>query len=125
MMNKYAKEQLSKVKVAELPPYDDNTSMMFIPKQSSGSGLGVRRDGCYLIQVAPYILNPPEGFTLHDNWNNGVAPKHEFMKAEVCQLMGKMIKVSTLGFDYANNKDIDDIWSGWLPAKAVRVIKEL
>ena len=124
-MNKYIKEQLANVKVAELPPYDDTTMSMLIPKQVVGSGLGVKRDGCYLIQVAPYVINSPDGFTLHDNWNNGIAPKHEFMKAEVSQIMGKMIKVNTLGFDYSNNKDIDDIWSGWLPAKSIKVIKEL
>lgn len=124
-MNKFVKEQLSKVKIAELPPYDDNTLSMVIPRQSSGSGLGLRRDGCYLIQVAPYVLNSPDGFTLHDNWNNGVPPKHEFMKAEVSQLMGKMVKVNALGYDYKNGVDTNDIWEGWLPAKSIKVVREL
>ena len=124
-MNKYVKEQLSKVKVAELPPYDDTTVSMFIPKIACGGGSGVLRDHCYLIQVEPYIINPPEGFTLHDNWNSGIVPKHQFMKAVVCQVMGKMIKVDALGFDYENNRDIDYMWTGWLPTKSIKIIKEL
>ena len=124
-MNKFVKEQLSRVKIAELPPYDDDTVSMFIPKQASGSGLGLVRDHCYLIQIAPYILNEPDGFTLHDNWNKGIPPKYEFMKAEISQIMGKMVRVNALGYDYVNNVDTNDTWEGWLPAKAIKVLKEL
>jgi hypothetical protein len=124
-MNKFALEQLRNVKVAELPPYDETTMSMVIPKQSIGSGVGVIRDHCYVLQLAPYVLNAPEGYTLHDNWNGGIPPKHEFMKAEVTQIMGKMIRVNGIGFDYKNNIDTNDVWEGWLPAKSITVIREL
>jgi hypothetical protein len=32
-MNKYIKKQLSLAKVAEIPPFDDNTTFISIPKK--------------------------------------------------------------------------------------------
>lgn len=124
-MNKFVKEELKKVKVANLPPYDDTTVTMTIPKHCGVDGDDLKKDSCYLIHVEPYILNPPEGFTLHDNWNNGILPKHEYMKAEVNILLGKMVKITSVGFDYTNNADTNDIWEGWLPRSAVKIIREL
>lgn len=124
-MNKFVKEQLSKVKVAQLPPYDDTTKSMLIHKHSDCFASILKRDSCYVMQLAPYVLKSPEGFTLHDNWNNGIAPKHEFIKAEVVQIMGKMVKVNSIGYDYKNNVDTNDIWEGWLPIKSITVIGEL
>jgi hypothetical protein len=123
-MNRFVKEQLSKVKVADLPPYDDSTKTLLIKKQTD-SGTLLKRDGCYIIQVQPYILTSPDGFTLHDNWNRGIPPKHEVMKAEVTQLMGKMVKINSVGYDYENNVDTDDVWEGWLPIKSIKVLGEL
>lgn len=124
-MNKFVKEELSKVKVAQLPEYDDTTVSMIIPKHSGVDGDDLKQDRCYLLCIEPYILNPPEGFTLHDNWNNGVAPKHQYMKAEVNVLMGKMVKVTSVGYDYQNNMDTNDVWEGWLPRSAVKIVREL
>ena len=124
-MNKFVKEELSKVKVAQLPEYDDTTLSMIIPKHSGVDGDDLKQDKCYLLYIEPYILNPPEGFTLHDNWNNGIAPKYQYMKAEVNVLMGKMVKVTSVGFDYQNNRDTNDMWEGWLPRSAVKIVREL
>ena len=123
-MNKFVKEQLSKVKIADLPPYDDSTVTMLIKKQT-GSGSMLQRDKCYIIQVEPYVLTLSDGFTLHENWNGGVPPKHEFMKAEVTQIMGKMIKINSVGYDYKNDVDTNDMWEGWLPMKSIKVLGEL
>ena len=124
-MNKYVKAELQKVKVANLPPYDDSTVTMTIPKHAGVDGDDLKRDKCYLLQVEEYVINPPDGYTLHDNWNGGVKPKSQYMKAEVCQLMGKMVKVNSVGYDYHNRKDTNDIWEGWLPRSAIKIIGEL
>ena len=86
-MNKLIKEQLSKVKIAEIGEYS----------------------------------NP----VLVSNWNNNTFPKHKYMKVEVIKFIGKMINVNGIGFDYDNNTNTQDTWSGWLPISMIKQIKVL
>jgi hypothetical protein len=39
--------------------------------------------------------------------------------------MGKMVKITSVGYDYQNSRDTNDIWEGWLPRSAVKIVKEL
>lgn len=121
-MNKIVEDQLAKVQIAELPYYDETTLHMIIPKKSK---IDFVEGKCYLIQLEDYLVKPFEGFTLHDNWNKGIPPKHHFLKAEVSQIMGKMIKVNSIGFDYDNKIDTTDLWEGWLPRKGIKIIQML
>lgn len=123
-MNKFVQEELKKCRVAQLPPYDEFTRQLHIPKANSSEQF-LQVNKCFLIQLEPYILNPPEGFTLHDNWNQGRKPPREFLKVEVAQVMGKMVRVNALGFDYSTQTDTDEIWEGWLPKKSIRILHEL
>ena len=99
-MNPEVREQLQRVKVANIPQYDDKTTHLIIPKSDGTSSSGLQEDKCYLIKVEDYIIHPFDGFTLHDNWNKGIAPKHSFMKVEVSKIMGNMIKVNSVGYDF-------------------------
>lgn len=74
---------------------------------------------CYSVEVESYIVHPFEGFTLHDNWNNGIAPTDIRMNMEVLQILGKMIQVHCIG--QTDRK----LWDGWLPIKSVRIFREL
>lgn len=121
-MNKIVEDQLAKVRVAELPYYDETTLHMIIPKKSR---LELEQGKCYLIQLEDYLVNPFEGFTLHDNWNKGIPPKHHFLKAEISQIMGKMIKVNSVGYDPVNKIDTIDLWEGWLPRKGLKILQSL
>jgi hypothetical protein len=119
-MFKIIKDQLNKCKVANIPLYDEGTTEILIPK----GGKAVIKDDlilnkCYKIAVEDYIVKPYEGFTLHDNWNKGIAPKDKIMNCEIVQIMGKMIKVEAVGVDTNNT------WSGWLPRKAMHILEEL
>ena len=80
---------------------------------------------CYLIELENYIINPPETFTLHINWNNNIIPKDKYMKVEIVGIMGKMVKVNGVGYDFVNKLDLNTMWEGWLPRKAITIIKEL
>ena len=124
-MNKVVEEQLKKVKVAQLPSYDETTLWIRIPKVSSIINSDLNEGQCYLIQVEDYIVKPFVGFSLHDNWNNGIAPKHKFLKVEVVKIMGKMIKVNSVGYDFMNKVDTTDLWEGWLPRKAIKILEVL
>jgi len=123
-MNPLVKTQLDKIRGVDLPPYDDNTLVINIDKMSSTMN-ELRQDECYLISVEDYILNPPDGFTLHTNWNNNKIPKHKVMKVDVSKVMGKMIKVNAIGYDLKSNRDIPESWEGWLPEKSIKVIERL
>jgi hypothetical protein len=72
----------------------------------------------YQITVADYIIHPYEGFTLHENWNNGIKPTCNSMQIEVDKTMGKMIHVKALGDDGL-------MWTGWLPKKSITIKKVL
>ena len=64
-------------------------------------------------------MHPFEGFTLHDNWNNGIVPTDVQMNAEILKIMGKMIQVHCIGKNDGNS------WDGWLPIKSVKILKEI
>lgn len=125
MINPLIKEQLSKVRRVAIPAIDDDTQVITLMRSENGLPTSLEVDHCYLIKVEDYILNPPEGFTLHTNWNKGLIPKHKVMKVDVCQIMGKMIKVNSIGYDLKNQVDTKDLWEGWLPQKAITIIERL
>lgn len=124
-LNKIVEDQLKKVKVADLPPYDECTLHLTIPKKVNGPTSDFVVNNCYLIQLEDYLVHPYEGFTLHDNWNKGIPPKHNFLKVCVLQVMGKMIKLNTVGYDYVNKQDTNDVWEGWLPRKGIKILEVL
>lgn len=59
------------------------------------------------------------------NWNKGSAPKTPFLKIFVSKTMGKMIFVDSLSYDVENKKDLNDMWSGWLPIEELTFIAAL
>lgn len=124
-MNPLIKDQLTKIQRVNVPSYDDNTTQITIARNDVKPVTGLQEDHCYLISVEDYILNPPEGFTLHTNWNNNIAPKHKVMKIDVTKIMGKMVKVNSIGYDMKNQVDTTDLWSGWLPQKSITIIERL
>ena len=118
-MNKYIISKLDKLsKRMKLPFYDENTLELTIPQRGKTNEL-VIGDKWY-IQVEPYIVHPPSGFTLHDNWNNGVVLQSEYLYCTVLQIQGKMIKVKGNAFDPTTTNVLDYTWEGWLPQKSIK-----
>lgn len=124
-MNPLIREQLLKVRRVDLSDAPDTVTRIEIDKIDLKSLKICEKDTCYIIQVEDYILKPPEGFTLHSNWNNNVIPKSKYMKVEVLQIMGKMIKVNSLGYNPKTNETTGDAWVGWLPEKSIKIIERL
>lgn len=123
-MNKFIIKELKKIKTAIIPQWDENTTEMIISKKDNNP-INISLGKCYIIEVENYIIHPYEGFTLHIEWNKGIVPKHKYMKCEVLQIMGKMIKIEALGYDWENQCDILEPWSGWLPSKSVKILREV
>ena len=124
-MNSIIRDQLHKCKVANIPAFDENTTTLQIPK---GAVLPVSKyqvNKCYLVELADYIIHPPETSTLASNWNRGSVPKHKYYKCEIAQLMGKQVKIMGYGYDPATQLDTSDMWEGWVPLDGLKLIQEL
>ena len=124
-MNKIVKEQLLKCKVANIPDFDDNTTEISIKKGSTLSVTPYQVDKCFVVELADYIINPPSTFALADNWNRGSKPTHKYYKAEIQQVMGKMVKIMGCGYNPETDEDYLDVWEGWVPQEGITLKSEL
>ena len=125
-MNNLILAQLKLCKKAKIPPIDGDEQIIYIPRGEIEIPPMVVAGGYYIIELENYIINPPDTFVLHTNWNNGVAPKEKVMQCVVEQVMGKMIRVNGIGYDRVNECYIDGTeWHGWLPQKSISIIRRL
>ena len=115
-MNKFIKEQLNKCKIAKIPNFDDNTVEIFINKLYNDKKLEFEINQEYDIELENYIIHPYSGFTLHDNWNNGIIPTDKDMHILITKDIGKMMCVQAVGL---NDKKS---WGGWLPKKSCKIL---
>ena len=125
MISKLIEDQLKKCNRCEIPSYDENTTSLIIPKNSIKRELSFVVDNYYLIEIADYVLNPPPGFFLAQNWNNGINPPSKYMNVCCIQKMGNMVRVDGISFNIENNSPGNLAWTGWLPLAAVKIIKEI
>lgn len=124
-MNNIIKKELDKCKNI-LPEYDENTTYIFIPKQGNNKSIELNIGRYFIIKLAKYILYPPENFTLDSNWNHGIHPKSEYMIVTPIKFVGKMIQFDGCGYDYYNNRNLNDVYNGlWLPQGGIEVIEEI
>lgn len=124
-MNNLIKKQLESCRVAHVPPFDDTTTQITILKGTSLNVSPYQVQRCYIVELENYIINPPPGFTLAENWNKGSVPKHKHYKCEITQVMGNMVKIRGCGYIVDTNQDTSDVWDGWVPQAGIKIIKEL
>ena len=121
-MNKLIGEQLKKVSVANLGNFDEATNTFFIPKFEQ---VKVAEDECYLIELNDSLLRHDDTSILESNWNCGRIPPTKYLKVDIIKVMGKMLKVNGVGFNYQTKTDTLDSWSGWLPLEYIKIIEKL
>lgn len=124
-MNPIIKKQLNKCVVAAIPEFDDSTTSITIMKGAVLSISPSQLHQCFLVQLADSILNPSENSYLADNWNNGQIPKYKYYNAEICELKGKMVRISGVAYDTISNRVIPEMWEGWVPQSSIKIMKEL
>lgn len=124
-MNPILKKQLQNCRVANVPEFDDNIQLIHIPKGSVLNVTPYQVGKCYLVELADYVVNPPEGYTLASNWNKGSSPKYKFYKCEIVKIVGKMICILGCGFDADLQRDTNDLWEGWVPQAGIKLLQEL
>ena len=124
-MNPLIKKELESCKVASIPQFDDNTTLIHIPKGTHLTVTPYQVHKFYIVELASYITNPPPDNTLSINWNRGTIPKSTCYKCEIAQVMGKMVRINGCGYDPVSDTDLDDLWEGWVPQQGLKLIKEL
>lgn len=124
-MNPLIKKQLESCKVAVVPPFMEDTTQLIIPKGTASTVSLFEVGRCYLVELADYITNPPEDFTLSVNWNQGTVPKHKYYKCEINKVMGSMVRIQGCGYILETNTDTCDMWAGWVPQKGIKLLQRL
>lgn len=124
-MNPLIKKQLSSCKVANIPEFDDNSVIINIPKGSVLNVTHYQVGRCYVVELADYIINPPEGYTLASNWNKGSSPKYKYYKCEIVKIVGKMICILGYGVNPVTGQDTNELWEGWVPQSGIKILQEL
>lgn len=122
-MNKLIKQQLNKVEYAQVPPFDDNTTHLVIPKTANSPKL-YDVEKCYIIQLDKSLFDNTCD-NLHVMWNKGIYPKNEYMKIQVLKVLGNMINVYGFGYNIDLDIDYNNIWTGWLPSNLITLIKQI
>lgn len=114
-MNEIIKEQLNKAinllhavngQIIDYIP-DDFDSILFNIQQTDRDEIKVT--------FADYVINPFEGFDMHDRFNNGIAPYSKVMYGKILQETDKMYK-----FDLHSDVG-DNHWIGWCYKKSCYV----
>lgn len=124
-MNPIIKKQLLNCKVANIPEFEDTDCVINIPKGSLINVSPYQVGKCYLVELADYIVNPPEGYTLASNWNKGTTPKYKYYKCEIVKIVGKMVCILGCGYDALHQQDTNDLWEGWVPQAGIKLLQEL
>jgi hypothetical protein len=91
-MREIIKNQLLKCTYANLNNFNPETNTFYIPKYSKPQYVVGKM---YLVQLPLELLN--NSSVIATNWNNGSAPKFQYLKVYVSKLLGKMVYVDSIG----------------------------
>lgn len=119
-MREIIKNQLLKCTYANLNNFNPETNTFYIPKYSKPQYVIGKM---YLVQLPVELLN--NSSVVAANWNNGSAPKFQYLKVYVSKLLGKMVYVDSIGYDPNTRQDINSLWSGWLPTEEIMQLATL
>lgn len=121
MIRSIIKEQLEKCQFADLNNYDTRTNTFIVRKYSKPT---YELNHCYLVRVPLAIVNVADS-VLAVNWNNGTFPRAQYLKIYVSKILGNMIYVDSIGFDFETKQDLTVMWSGWLNTSELTQIAAL
>lgn len=124
-MNSIIKQQLDSCTDLKISPYDESSTCITIEKKSDYIYVTLKEGHQYIVELEDYLLFPPQDSSLHANWNQNIKPVDKFMQVVVKQLMGSMVNVSGYGYDNQLNSLNNNLWSGWVPVKSLKLIKEI
>ena len=121
MIRPIIKEQLDKCQFADLNNYDPGTNTFYIRKYSKPT---YEINHCYLVRLPLNIVDAPDS-VLAVNWNNGSCPKTQYLKIYVSRVLGNMIQVDSISYNFETRQDLNLMWSGWLDINTLAQITAL
>lgn len=124
-MNPIIKSQLSKCTVAKIPPYNDDTIHIIIPKKKESEITKYQVNKCYIVELSDNFVNLDKDSAFVCNWNGGILAKHKYYKCAIVKVMNNMIKITGFGYDLINDTETIDMWEGWVPSDDIQIVKEL
>lgn len=119
MLYKLTKEQL--LKCSEIK-FSEHCYEYHIKKCCT---IPLEENKCYILELAPFILDPQVSSNIVINWNNNTYPKYAYWKADISKIMGNMVKINAVAYDKENNIDINELWSGWVPKDCINIIERI
>jgi hypothetical protein len=120
MIRPLVKEQLEKCQFADLNNYDASTNTFYIKKYSKPT---YELNHCYLVRLPLNVLTADS--VLAVNWNSGSFPVTQYLKIYISKIMGTMIYVDSIGFNFDTKQDLNNMWSGWLDSSQLTQIAAL
>jgi hypothetical protein len=121
-MNKLIRNELNKVTTADLSNYNKDKGEFLIPRIKQ---FRLEENSYYIIKLDNSLLDENKTSTLSANWNQGTLPPSKYLKIDVSKIMGKMVRVNSIAYDYDNNKDLNIPWSGWLPITQIEILEKI
>lgn len=121
MIRPIVKEQLERCQFADLNNYNSQTNTFYIKKYAKPT---YNLNKCYLVRIPYSIINMPDS-VLAVNWNGGSYPKTQYLKIYISKILGSMIYVDSIGFDFDTKQDLTIMWSGWLDTTEITQITTL
>ena len=84
-----------------IPPFSEDDKEIVIPMGDRNMFLPhLELNHYYIVELEQYVLTPTDNFTLHTNWNKGIIPQDNYMKCLVEQFLGKLVRITGVGYDY-------------------------
>lgn len=124
-MHELILKELKRCKIANIPYVDEDTEIIKIYKTIPIDLDNINIGDKYIIEVMDYIVNPPDTFDLHANWNHNNVPKFSLMYCLVSKVMGKMIYIDAQKYNNETKEIEDEFWSGWIPKKSIKTIRRI
>lgn len=121
MLRPVIKDQLEKCQFADLNDCDPRTNTFLIKKYSKPT---YELNRCYLVKLPLNIINSNDS-VLAVNWNGGNSPSVQYLKIYISKIMGTMVYVDSVGFNFETKQDLNLMWSGWLDSSQLSQIMVL
>ena len=119
-MNKLIEDQLKKIQFADLSNFDPIENEYSIPKRVD---IKIEKYKSYIIELKKECFDRES--IININWNKSKIPNCNFYKAEVIDILPKVIHIEGLGYDIDSDKDLDVFWNGYVPINGIKIIKKL
>lgn len=118
-MDKVIKEQLSKVSVAKVPYFTEDTTEIIIPKYKP---MIINVNGYYIFRLSDHMCS--ENSSIFINWNNRVRPP-KYIIGMVEKVLPNMILVAGCRFDTETQKATTEYYKVWIVTSEIEEYREI